>query len=344
MLRLFHRLPTNRITHRSLSTGLISRTVRVESLAEGYNVSRNHLLVRFFNEDMAKNCIASGAGMSGAVMKMDDTLSPPRSAVDVAALGRLGTSRLLVMKEIPNNIQEKDILEILSQHGGLESWIFDSPKRTATARYFDMHDAFQEADKGMVNCRVKFSGITDPRMILHLRSWVVEFEKDHIPVLSISLSREQGTAMLQFASSDLAQTFCNMCASRALELGVEVSVACRNSAIQRSLVTALALGACRTVTLNLTSEKDLTHSNDYLHFFKRIGVITPESRHQFASPVNELRISYEKVSSAMRCILALSGLEVAGSTHSSLPDFEGASINFLGARLNPSPVSPSLWQ
>ncbi len=51
----------------------------------------------------------------------------------------------------------------------------------------------------MVNCRVKFSGITDPKMILHLRSWVVEFEKDHIPVLSISLSREQGVCYFSFA-------------------------------------------------------------------------------------------------------------------------------------------------
>ncbi|KAK0234281.1 hypothetical protein IW262DRAFT_1335586 [Armillaria fumosa] len=196
----------------------------------------------------------------------------------------------------------------------------------------------------MVNCRVKFSGITDPKMILHLRSWVVEFEKDHVPVLSISLSREQGTVMLQFASSDLAQRFCNMCASQALELGVEVSVARRRSPIQRSLVTALALGACRTVTVNLASEKDLTHSNDYLHFFKRIGVITPESKHQFTSPVREWRISYEKLSSAMRCILVLADLEVAGNKHSTLPDFEGASVNFLGAHLSPSPVSPSLWQ
>ncbi|PBK93393.1 hypothetical protein ARMGADRAFT_1012305, partial [Armillaria gallica] len=391
MFRLFHRLPANRITHRSLSTSVISRTVRVESLAEGYNVNRvlaaikanpaesitvakDHLLVRFFNEDMAKNCVASGSGTSGAVMKMDDSLSPPLCAIDVAALGRLGTSRSLAMTDIPTKVQEKDILEILSQHGDLESWIFDSLKRTATARYLDMHDAFQalvdlrssgintlpltnpdryifpewfpaeEADQGMVNCRVKFSGITDPKMILHLRSWVVEFEKDHIPVLSISLSREHGTAMLQFASSDLAQRFCNMCASRALELGVEVSVARRHSAIQRGLVTAIALGACRTVTLKLASEKDLTHPNDYLHFFKRIGVITPESKDQFASPVRELRVSYEKLSSALRCILVLSGLEVVGSKHSSLPDFEGASINFLGAHLNPSPVSPSLWQ
>ncbi|SJL02966.1 uncharacterized protein ARMOST_06309 [Armillaria ostoyae] len=408
MLRLVQRLPANRITHRSLSTGLISRTVRVDSLAEGYNVNRilaaikanpaesitvakDHLLVRFFNEDMAKNCVASGSGTSGAVMKMDDALSPPLSAVDVAALGRLGMSRSLAMTDIPNNVQEKDVLEILSQHGGLESWIFDSPKRTATARYLDMHDAFQarftvshqifvliclsqalvdlrsngintlpltnpdsyifpkwfpaeEADQGMVNCRVKISGITDPKMILHLRSWVVEFEKDQIPVLSISLSREQGTAMLQFASSDLAQRFCNMCASRALELGVEVSVARRQSAIQRGLVTAIALGACRTITLNLTGEKDLAHLNDYLHFFKRIGVITPESKDQFTSPVRELRVSYEKLSSAMRCILVLSGLEVVGSKHSSLPDFEGASINFLGAHLNTSPVSPSLWE
>ncbi len=124
MLRLFHRLPANRITHRSLSTGLISRTVRVESLAEGYNVNRvlaaikanpaesitvakDHLLVRFFNEDMAKNCVASGSGTSGAVMKMDDSLSPPLSAVDVATLGRLGTSRSLAMTDIPNNVQKK---------------------------------------------------------------------------------------------------------------------------------------------------------------------------------------------------------------------------------------------
>ncbi|KAK0436520.1 hypothetical protein EV421DRAFT_1830953 [Armillaria borealis] len=273
-------------------------------------------------------------------------------------------SRSLAMTDIPNNVQEKD-----------ESWIFDSPKRTATARYLDMHDAFQalvdlrsngintlpltnpkgiifpevvprrrRLIKGMVNCRVKFSGIIDPKTILHLRSWVVEFEKDQIPVLSISLSREQGTAMLQFASSDLAQRFCNMCASRVVELGIEVSVARRQSAIQRGLVTAIALGACRTVTLNLDGEKDLTHSNDYLHFFKRIGVITPESKDQFTSPVHELRVSYEKLSSALRCILVLSGLEFVGSKHSTLPDFEGASINFLGAHLNPSPVSPSLWQ
>ncbi|KAK0479561.1 hypothetical protein IW261DRAFT_1478063 [Armillaria novae-zelandiae] len=323
---------------------------------------------------MAKDCIASGSGMSGAVMKIDDVLSPPLSAVDVAALGRLGTSRSLAMTEIPNNVQEKDVQDILFQHGDLESWIFDSPKRTATARYFDMHDALQalvdlrsngintlpltnpdgyifpkwfpaeEADKEMVNCRVKFSGITDPKMILHLRSWVAEFEKDHIPVLSISLSRERGTAMLQFASSDLAQRFCNMCASRTLELGVEVSVARRRSPIQRSLVTALALGACRTVTVNLADEKDFTNVNDYLHFFKQIGVITPESKPQFASPVSELRVSYEKVSSALRCILVLSGFEIAGNKHSSLPDFEGAKMNFLGAHLNPSPVCPSLWQ
>ncbi len=72
-----------------------------------------------------------------------------------------------------------------------------------------------------------------------------------------------------------------MYASRALELSVEVSVARRQSAIQRDLVTAIALGACRTVTLSLAGEKDLTHSNDYLHFFKRIGVITPESKYVY---------------------------------------------------------------
>ncbi|KAK0474319.1 hypothetical protein EDD18DRAFT_1116683 [Armillaria luteobubalina] len=340
MIRLFHCFPTNRITHRSLSTGLISHTIHIESLPEGYNVNRvlaavkvnpaesitvakDHLLVRFFNEDMAKDCVASGSGTSGAAIKIDNTLSPPLSAVDVAALGRLGMSRSLAMSEIPSNVQEKDIQEILSQHGNLESWIFDSLKRTATAHYFDMHNAFQarftasnqffalvdlrtnniktlpltnpegyifpkwfpaeEADKGMVNCHVKFSRITDPKMILHLHSW---------------------TAMLQFASSDLAQRFCNMCALQALELGVEVSMACHRLPIQRSLVTALALGVGRTVTVNLAGKKDLTNSNDYLHFFKQIGVITPESKQQFASPILAVMLELFSPSGVMRSIKA----------------------------------------
>ncbi|KAK0450570.1 uncharacterized protein EV420DRAFT_1766647 [Desarmillaria tabescens] len=392
MLRLaLHHLPTNRITYRSLSTGLISRTVRVESLAEGYNVSRtiaaikanpaesvtvakDHLLVRFFNEDMAKHCVASGSRISGTVTRMDDALSPPLSAVDVAKLGKLGMSRSLAMTDIPEEVQEENVLEILARHGVLQSWIFDSPNRTATARYFDMHQAFKawvdlrdnginvsfltnpdgyifpqcfpadEADRGRVKCRVKISGIKDPRIILSLRSWIVEFENDQSPVLSMSMSKEQGTALLQFVSSVFAQRFSNMWASRALELGVKMSVEPLPSVIHRCLVTAIALGAQRTVTINLPAERDLSHSIDYLHFFKRIGTIIPESRDQFASPVRELRVSYEKVSSAMRCILVLAGLEVVGSKCPKLPDFEGASINFLGAPLNATAVSPSLWQ
>ncbi len=98
---------TNRITHRSLSTGLISRTVRVELHAKGYNANRiltsikanpipgvqDHLIVWFFNEDTSKDCVVSGSGMSGAVPKVDDTLSPPLSAVNVVVLGRLGIAR-----------------------------------------------------------------------------------------------------------------------------------------------------------------------------------------------------------------------------------------------------------
>ncbi|KAK0431095.1 hypothetical protein EV421DRAFT_1854954 [Armillaria borealis] len=73
------KLPTNHITYCSLSTGLISRTVHVESHAEGYNVNRilaaikanptesipgvkGHLIVRFFNEDTSKDCVVSGSG------------------------------------------------------------------------------------------------------------------------------------------------------------------------------------------------------------------------------------------------------------------------------------------
>ncbi|PBK60925.1 hypothetical protein ARMSODRAFT_1026187 [Armillaria solidipes] len=116
--------------------GLISRTVRVESHAEGYSVNRilaavkanpteliagakDRLLVRVFNEDTSKDSVVSESGTSGAVPKVDDTLSPPLSAVNVV-LGRLGTARRM-----------------------LQSWILDSPKRTATACYLGIHQAFQ---------------------------------------------------------------------------------------------------------------------------------------------------------------------------------------------------------
>ncbi|KAK0209749.1 hypothetical protein IW262DRAFT_1302031 [Armillaria fumosa] len=143
----------------------------------------------------------------------------------------------------------------------------------------------KEADKGMVNCHVKFSGITDPKMILHLRSWVAEFEKDRISVLYLVVERTR------------MQRFCNMCASWALELGVQVSVARHRSPIQQGLIMALALGACRTVTVNLASEKDLTNSNDYLHFFKRIGVITPESNNTGTTPSIWDCVLYENLTS-----------------------------------------------
>ncbi|KAG7451774.1 uncharacterized protein BT62DRAFT_925956 [Guyanagaster necrorhizus] len=391
MLRLAHYFPANRIIHRSLSTGPVSRTIRVEPLPEGYNVNRilaaikanpaesitvaqDHLLVRFFNEDMARQCIVSGSGMVGAVMKMDDALSPPLSAVDVAALGRLGMSRSLALTDIPKEVQEGNVLEILSRHGVLQSWIFDLPNRTATARYLDMHQAFkawvdlrenginvsfrmnpdryifpgwfpaEEADQGKVKCRVKISRISHPTFVLTLRSWISEFEKDQGPVLSTALLKEQGSAMLQFATSRLAQRFVDMWASEILRLRVRLSVEPLPLAIPRTLVTAIALGASRTVTINIDAGKDVTLSRDYLHFFKRIGTITSESRYQFTSPIHELRVSYETVFSAMRCVLVLAGLEVVGNKRPRLPGLEGASINFLGSYLNSTLVSPSLWQ
>lgn len=92
------------------------------------------------------------------------------------------------MTDIPNKVQE-EVLEILLLHGVLQSWIFDPPKRTATARYLDMHQEFQalvdlksngisaffltnpggyifpewfpaeEAAQGIVNCRIQSPGV-----------------------------------------------------------------------------------------------------------------------------------------------------------------------------------------
>ncbi|PBK79113.1 hypothetical protein ARMGADRAFT_196265 [Armillaria gallica] len=60
------------------------------------------------------------------------------------------------------------------------------------------------------------------------------------------------------------------------------------SPIHRSLVTAVALGAHRTVTLNLAAQRYLTHSRKITSTYSSD---TPKSIDQFASPMGELRVS-----------------------------------------------------
>ncbi len=113
----------------TLESASVYRTVRVINVPEGYNVNtvvntlkanpvqaiipfKDHMLVQFLDEGMAKRCISH----SNAIYKLSiDMPSPAVTSRDVALLGMYNLSRTLVLKNLPSNLDETKLAEILSQ-------------------------------------------------------------------------------------------------------------------------------------------------------------------------------------------------------------------------------------
>lgn len=101
-------------TRRLLSTACYpQRTIRIDKLSDGYKIdkvmaalkaspvesiipSKNHLLVRFFDETTARRCIERNTAA-----RLDEEPSPRLSAYVVAALGLEDASRTLFIKNPP---------------------------------------------------------------------------------------------------------------------------------------------------------------------------------------------------------------------------------------------------
>lgn len=115
------------------------RTVRVDNVHDNYDVTtiiqtihaspvekivaeRDHLLVQFFGNYMAEQCIQNYHGPSHLSLKLDGAPSPPLHAAIVAAIGYLDLSRSLKIENLPLdfNIIENDCWKRISGHKSVE--------------------------------------------------------------------------------------------------------------------------------------------------------------------------------------------------------------------------------
>ncbi len=132
----------------------LHRTVRVENLPEGYNVgsiidavranpsetiipSKDHLLVKFFDEGTARRCVEASKELS---VKIDDSTSPPLSTQTVASLAKYSATRTIRLGTFPEDFTESQFNEISSQYGVVSSR-FDKANGVVEAQFLDLHQA-----------------------------------------------------------------------------------------------------------------------------------------------------------------------------------------------------------
>ncbi|KAK0479575.1 hypothetical protein IW261DRAFT_1478154 [Armillaria novae-zelandiae] len=308
----------------ALESASVYRTVRVSNVPEGYNVStvvdtlkanpvqaiipsKDHMLVQFLDEDMARRCIYH----SNETYKLSiDVPSPAVTSRDVALLGMYNLSRTLVLKNFPSDLDEIKLAEILSQRGGIDTWRFYSSENGAVAHFLDTHSAFEartecqkagmsatfphtrgdylfpewfpeeEDGRAFVETRVEISGIKDFPTLLVVRDWISKFERSSPACLIFtSFFKLRKMLTIQFATTELARKFVKDFGMDAQGQSMQLSLAKIRDPLSRGMITAAGLGAQRTVCLKFSNKgPDLRRKEEYFYFFCQFGAVSGSFR------------------------------------------------------------------
>ncbi|KAK0446957.1 uncharacterized protein EV420DRAFT_1569131 [Desarmillaria tabescens] len=351
------------------------RTVRVEQLPDGYDVSdvvgtlraspveaivpsQNYVSLRFFAKTLAKRYRLRNSDRLD--VRIDEEVrTPPLSAFTVAALGRYGLSLGFVVEGLPGGMMEEEMKEMLFSGRRVVSWRLEGTR--ADVRVFSLHHAMLvwltlKENPQFKDCRMTFidegdylypewysppkegskrsviiDNILTSQTSIAVRDWVSSFDKQ-VPGLGYGALRpEQNMMRLRFVSPDVARQFIAKFEDRSDGLNVRVTLGDGSSvedgmvaspAERRSLVTAISMGACRTLVVQFDKAHHVEKS-EYRAFFGQFGSIALISEQKWH---DELRLSvqYEDVHDAMQAIVSLS---IPGKGHM----YEGARVNFLDA-------------
>ncbi|KAK0212113.1 hypothetical protein DFS33DRAFT_1279180, partial [Desarmillaria ectypa] len=181
---------------------------------------------------------------------------------------------------------------------------------------------------------VIIDNILMPQTSVAVRDWVSSFEKQVAGLVYGSLRPEQNMMRLRFISPDLAQQFIAKFEDRSGGLNVRVTLAdhvdncsvedgeVASPEVHRSLVTAISMGACRTLAVQFDKAHHVEEP-EYRAFFGQFGNIALISEQKRDDELR-LLVQYEDVHDAMQAIVSLS---IPGQGHM----YEGARVNFLGA-------------
>ncbi|KAG7451796.1 uncharacterized protein BT62DRAFT_265733 [Guyanagaster necrorhizus] len=265
------------------------------------------MLFRFFDEGMASRCISRSNSLYQLSL---DLPSPAVTTRDVALLGVYNLSRTLLLKNLPSDLDETKLKEILSRQDGLETWRFFPSENEAVARFLDVHSAFEtrtecqkagmsasfpntsgsymfpewfpEGEDGLafVETRLEVSDIQDFDALLVARSWISKYEESSPACLIFtSFHKYRKVLTMQFVTTEIARNFFEAFSTDAQGQGMRLSLVKNRDPLSRGMITAVGLGAQRTVRLKLSGQGPrLRRKEEYFYFFCQFGAVSGSFR------------------------------------------------------------------
>ncbi|KAK0479430.1 hypothetical protein EDD18DRAFT_1207384 [Armillaria luteobubalina] len=323
--------------------------------------SQNHVSLRFFAKTLARRYRQKNNDRLYVKID-EQVRTAPLSAFTIAAFGQYGLSLHFVIDGIPDAMGVEELkallfgkqrvvscrlegtradVRVLSLHQTMrfllvlkENPQFKDCRMSLIDEddymYPEWYSPSKEGSKDLKRT-VVIDNILSPQTSIAIRDWVSSFDKQIAGLVHGRLRPEQNMMRLRFVSPDLARQFISKFGDQSDRLNVRVTLVDGSSAEDgevsnpgehRSLVTAIGMGACRTLLVQFDKAHHVEKS-EYRAFFGRFGSIALMTEQKWHDELRVL-VQYEDVRDAMQAIVSLS---IPGRGHL----YEGASVNFLGA-------------
>ncbi|KAK0222500.1 hypothetical protein EDD85DRAFT_861301 [Armillaria nabsnona] len=367
------RLQISRIPSASYATTTelpsLHRTVCVDNLPEGFNAnsivdtikanpaekvipSKDHLLVRFFDEGTAKRCVEANRKQKDFSLRIDDSTSPPVTPDTVALLAKYSATRSIELRNVPESFTEYQFAEILSKYDGALCTHFDRSGGLIEAQFLDIHQAYKAhvdfVEAGVrptfvdsessiypewyskqdtqpnLKRLVKISGLDNPQIRRLCIGWTNNYDK--VPSASYIVSRIGGKneLLLFFPTSSLARRFVREL--EPLTKGrCQLTCEATEQPVARGVVTALGLGARRLVSLPFPEDLPDVKRKQLASFFFRFGRL--DSRNLIVSE-GQLTVPFANIFGATSFVHGM----YHGLRDRPPAELQGVRPTFLGAR------------
>ncbi|KAK0194452.1 hypothetical protein F5146DRAFT_1035930 [Armillaria mellea] len=314
------------------------------------------ILINCLDTKRAERCIASyhGSRLSLKLVRTNRSLA----VYVIAAIGYTGLSRSCKIENIPQGVPEQQIKSImcpqrLGNRRDFESWHFDPNSSRLDVRFMCLSQAMdalkmtycdaEESDydfpewytpeeeyQEKVKRAVVVSNLNGPEKSLPCREWANDWQRISPTLVFCGL----------YPAKDVSTSvrFVRQFQSRADALGVGMEIQETQYTVTRSLITAISLGASRTLVLTVKGTKSIPEIHE---IFMQQGKITQLTRRQRCvrhvfppSLVNSVcrendtmfYITFENVSLALRTVIRMGRILNQG-----FPGLTGAIVGFLNA-------------
>ncbi|KAK0491805.1 hypothetical protein EDD18DRAFT_1186350 [Armillaria luteobubalina] len=340
----------------------LQRTVRVENLPSGYNVdsiieaikgnpseaivpSKDHLLVRFFDEYTARRCVELSNGVQNLSLQIDESTSAPLDDAMISKLIKFDLTRTVRLSDIPKTVNEYDLKQTLSKYEGVDVR-FNLTETEADIRFLDIQQA---ADAHMelratggspTNLQaippdyifpewytppgpedtqaVVFSDFPSPQIRNDCYRLIMNMDSKTVPFITTVFSGRRGIKSF-FPTTGLARQFVEECKPKTDAFGVKVTLESTVRTLKASLITAVGLGATRVVSLPVTVDPSM-----FARLQRFFAIYGDVAQWGISSVDGTLLVAYYKLMGAASLISAHS----QGFKATVPPEIEGVTPTF----------------